>query len=307
MSAAASALRQIARTPSLLVGLVIMLPLLVAIGAPHWIAPADPEARGPAIQFIDGRWMAPPYPPGSEYPLGSDLRARDMLSRIIYGARITLLLAFAATAIRIGIGVLLGWAAATYPGVIERAITLIADISGMLPGLLFAFLLIATIGPHRGLPIFLLGLGLTGWAAWTQLIYAGIRRIQAQPYMEAAIAIGATRRSQLRHYMLPNLLPIAIPVAAQEIAAVLLLLAELGFLGIYIGSTTPIRLSDLIGGEQPQLPAPEWGGMLAGTRLEIFRWYWLPIIPAAAFFLTILGLHLLADGLRQQLDKAPVR
>ncbi len=297
-------LRRLVRTPSLLLGILLLVPVAMAVGVPGWIAPHDPELRGPALQQIDGRWAAPPYPPSREYPLGSDLRARDLLSRIVYGARVTLLLALVAAAIRILIGAILGWAAATFRGAVERWIVIAADISATLPSLLFAFLLIATIGPHRGLPVFLIGLGFTGWAAWTQLIYSGIRRIQAEPYMEAAEAIGTTRRSRLRYYLLPNLLPAVLPVIVQEIAAVLLLLAELGFLGIYLGSSSPLRLSDLLGGEQPQLPIPEWGGMLAGTRLEIFRWSWLPIVPAGAFFMTILGLYLLADGLRQQLDKA---
>jgi peptide/nickel transport system permease protein len=116
-----------------------------------------------------------------------------------------------------------------------------ASVSAALPALLFAFLLITTIGPQRGMPVFLLGIGLSGWAAWTQLVYTGIQQIQAEPYMEAALAVGATRRSQLRYYLLPNLLPSLLPVAAQEVAATLVILAELGFLGIYLGIDRPVR------------------------------------------------------------------
>jgi peptide/nickel transport system permease protein len=128
-------------------------------------------------------------------------------------------------------------------------------------------------------------------------------RIQAQPYMEAADVIGSTLGSKLRYYLVPNMAPIVIPAIAQELAAALLIVAELGFLGIYLGISRPISLADLLGGQQPQLTIPEWGGMLAGTRLEIFRWYWLTIMPAAAFMVTILSFNLLADGLRRHLER----
>ena len=120
--------------------------------------------------------------------------------------------------------------------------------------------------------------------------------------MLASQAIGSTRWSQARYYLLPNLLPALIPVAAAEAAASLLLLAELGFLGIFLGATRQVTMSSLLGGEQPILVLPEWGAMLAGTRLEIFNWWWLTVMPALAFALAIFGLHLLGDGLREALE-----
>jgi peptide/nickel transport system permease protein len=299
-------MRRLSRALPLLLGVVLLLPVIAAALVPELIAPAGPEVRGPAMMDVGGRPTAPPYPPGKQYWLGSDLRARDLLSRIVFGTRVTLTLALAAAAIRIMIGAGLGWAAASFPGIIRRWILTAVSISATLPSLFFAFLLIVTIGPQRGLAVFLLGIGLSGWATWTQLIYSGILHIESQPYMEAAEVIGTTRMSRLRFYLLPNLLPTAMPVAAQEVAATLLIIAELGFLGVYLGIDSPLRLSDLIGGEQPQLPFPEWGGMLAGTRLELFRWFWLPLAPAGAFLLAILGINLLADGMRS-LDKAYAR
>jgi peptide/nickel transport system permease protein len=170
------------------------------------------------------------------------------------------------------------------------------------PSLLFAYIVIVTIGPYRGIPVFIIGLSLTGWAPWTQLIYDAIGRLRNEQYMEAAIAVGSTTNSQLRYYLIPNLLPILIPAIAQELAASLLILAELGFLGIFVGTKHGITLGDLLAGEQPELSYPEWAGMLAGTRLEIFIHWWLPIVPAGAFAIAIFGLNLLADGLREALD-----
>ena len=291
------------RNPVLALGLAGVSLVFLAVLFPAQLAPYDPLAKGSVLQMIDGRWMAPPFPPGGPYLLGTDIQARDLLSRLIYGTRPTLLLALVVTVVRVALGATLGWAAAQFPGEIRRNVLLLASMSATLPSLLFAYLVIATIGPHRGLPVFIIGLGLTGWASWTQLIYSGVLRIQGEPYMEAAEVIGSTIRSKLRYYLVPNLAPIVIPAVAQELAAALLIVAELGFLGIYLGSPRPITLADLLGGQQPQLSLPEWGGMLAGTRLEIFRWYWLTIMPAAAFMLTIFGFNLLADGLRRQLEQ----
>lgn len=295
--------RRLLRNTPLILGVLILLVVLAAVVAPQSLAPYNPDERGPYLQEINGVPMAPPFPPSSKHPIGSDILSRDLLSRIIHGTRTTLWMALVVTVIRVGLGASLGWAAAWYPGEVRRYILLLMSASATLPSLLFAYLIIATIGPGRGLPVFFIGLGLTGWAAWTQLVYSGILRIQAQPYMDAAEALGSTTRYKIRHYLLPNLMPVTLPAAAQEIAAALLIVAELGFIGIYLGSARQIAFADLLSGEMPQLPIPEWGGMLAGTRLEVFRWWWLPIMPALAFLITIFGFNLLADGLRKHLDR----
>jgi peptide/nickel transport system permease protein len=294
--------RRALSNPALLIGAAILAVLCAAALFPAAVASRDPEARGPAMQEIGGQWTAPPYPPGSIYPLGTDPQARDLLSRLIYGTRITLAIALAVTVFRITLGVGLGWAAAYYPGDVRRFALLLAGVSATIPSLLFAYLVIVTVGPTRGAVLFVLGMGLTGWAPWTQLVYSGIQRIRGEEYMLASEAIGSTRWSQTRYYLLPNLLPSLIPVAAAEAAAALLLLAELGFLGIFLGATRQVTMSSLLGGEQPILARPEWGAMLAGTRLEIFNWWWLTVMPALTFALTIFGLHLMADGLRDALE-----
>lgn len=295
-------LRRMVGNPALILGAAILIALLAATLFPSALAQRDPEARGPAMQEIGGQWTAPPYPPGPLYPLGTDPQARDLLSRLIYGARTTLAIALAVAIFRIVLGAGLGWAAAYYPGNVRRNALLLASVSATIPSLLFAYLVIATVGPTRGIVLFILAMGLTGWAPWTQLVYSGIQRIRSEEYMLASAAIGSTRWSQTRYYLLPNLLPALIPVAASEIAASLLLLAELGFLGIFIGATRQVTMSSLLGGEQPILKMSEWGGMLAGTRLEIFNWWWLTVMPALAFALAIFGLHLLGDGLQEILD-----
>jgi peptide/nickel transport system permease protein len=294
--------RRISRRPGLIIGTAILVALLTAAFFPATLAPRDPEARGPAMQEIEGQWVAPPYPPSAIYPLGTDPQARDLLSRLIHGARSTLIIAAAVAIFRVVLGAGLGWVAAFYRGGVRRNTLLLASLSATIPSLLFAYLVIVTVGPTRGPVLFILAMGLTGWAPWTQMVYSGIQRIQAEEYMLASDAIGSTRWSQTRYYLLPNLLPTLIPVAASEAAASLLLLAELGFLGIFLGATRQVTMSSLLGGEQPILKIAEWGAMLAGTRLEIFNWWWLTVMPALAFALAIFGLHLLGDGLREVLD-----
>ena len=122
--------------------------------------------------------------------------------------------------------------------------------------------------------------------------------------MEAAEAVGVPPQRQLSHYIVPNLLPLLIATAAQEMAAALLLLAELGFLGVFYGNGTVINPNDLAQGAVGAT-FRDWAGMLAGTRFEVFRNWWLPLAPAGAFLVAILGFTLLGTGLRQVLDRRP--
>ena len=143
-----------------------------------------------------------PYPPSEQYPLGSDTEARDLLSRLIYGTRNTLGIAISAALVRISLGIFLGWLAARVSELRRRIIFALTNLSAALPGLLFAFVIIATIGPDRGDIIFVIGIGLAGWASWAQLAYSGIQRIDAEPYMEAAL--GYWRNNEKQN---PALLP----------------------------------------------------------------------------------------------------
>src|SRR5262249_40415282 len=128
-----------------------------------------------------------------------------------------------------------------------------------------------------------------------------MRHLRRQPYLKAAEAVGVPPSGVLRRYLLPALLPVALPALAQELAAALLLLAELGFLGVFYGHGTVVSPDTLSHGT-PYVAFNDWGGMLAGTRLEVFRSWWLPLAPAGAFFLAILSFTLLGEGLRAVLD-----
>ena len=291
------------RQPALVAGTVIVLGLVLIALFPGVFAPRDPEAKGRFLLEIGGQVYAAPFPPNVLYPLGSDSEARDLLSRLMYGTRRTLGIAVSIAVVRValgaGLGVLAGWVGGAAGG---WALTLSA-VSATFPSLLFAWVIILAIGPGAGFGVFIVALGLTGWAHWTQLLATAVRRIRALPYMMAAEAVGVPPRTQLLRHVLPNLLPLIIPTLAQEVAAAMLILAELGFLGVFYGERVVINFTELL--QQRATPNTlEWGGLLAGTRLEVFRWYWLPLAPAGAFFIAILGFNLLATGLRDALDPA---
>jgi peptide/nickel transport system permease protein len=268
---------------------------------PAAFAPYDPAYQTPVLQVIDGHPRVNPFPPEGRFILGTDLSRHDLLSRVIYGTGSTLAIAVLVVLIRLLIGCGLGWQFAWTRGGWGQLTALLISVSATIPSLLFAWVFIVAIGPDTGFVAFALGLGLTGWAPWSQLIGDEVRRIRRQPYMEAAELVGVPPGRQLRAHILPNLLPIAIPTLAHEVAAALLILAELGFLGVFNGHGAVVSL-DRLAESTIDIPYGDWGGMLAGTRLEVFRDWWLPVVPAGAFFVAIAGFSLLGEGLRVVLD-----
>ncbi len=287
----------------LLAGLAITGILAVAFVVPQILAPYGPEETGKTLQMIRGKIMARPFPPSPPYPMGTDLRGRDLLSRILFGARHTLTICLAVAALRLAIGIFLGGISGWKGGVIGQQILSFSTVSASIPSLLFAFVFILAIGPIHGFGVFLLGLGLTGWAELTNTVNAAVRWVRSQPYMEGAMAIGSTPGHIARRHLLPNIMPQLLPAVALEISAVLLTLGELGFLGLFIGE----RFFGYVPQEIRTVAATEWAGMLAGTRLSLFQWPWLPLSPALAFLVTILGFNLLAMGLRTYLDPMQAR
>ena len=289
------------RHPLLMLGGIVLLLLLAAAYFPGMMAPHDPDVAGPFLLEMNGKTYAAPYPPNPRYLLGSDLEARDLLSRTVFGTRPTLTLVVYVTLLRMAVGLGLGVLAASPHGAARQLARTASAVASAFPSLLFAFMFIAAIGPGAGIPVFILGLGLTGWAHWTRMIGTEVARIRNQPYFLAAEAIGTPPSMKFRRHVLPSLLPLVLPSAAHELSAAMLLLAELGFIGVFFGEEVVINFTDLL--HQTAAPeAAEWGGMLAGTRAEVFRWYWLPLVPAGAFAIAIVGFNWLASGMQQALD-----
>lgn len=298
---ARNSLRYLSNT-SLVVGTIAVAVLFVATFWPSVLSPYEPDERGRRLQYINGEVRAAPYPPSTPYPLGTDLDGRDMLSRIMHGTKSTMTLILSVALMRLGIGGTLGLIAGWRGGATGQQILSFSAVSSSIPSLLFAFIFILAIGPQIGFGVFLLGLGLTGWAELTNVVNGAVRAARTQPYIEGAMALGSSTPQLFRRHLLPGIMPQLLPAIALEISAVILMLGELGFLGVLLGERY-IEISIQMERASVRMPAtPEWAAMLSGARLAIFQWPWLSLGPALAFLFAILGFNLLASGLRTWFD-----
>ena len=270
-----------------LIGMCIAAPLL---------SPYDPTE--PVIRYNSGQMIPFPYPPGTPgLPLGTDSASRDLLSRVAYGGRVTLTLCLVAAALRMLIGVALGLAASWYRA-LQPVCDLLITIFSSLPGLLIAISIIPLIqlGSGSSLLAFTVAAGVTGWAEIAVRCRSVVASIQARPFIEAAQALGVSRRRVLWRHILPNLRNVLVIEAASAMAGTLLVVAELGALFYFIGGSQEAVSGSL----RPEQVIAEWGGMLAnGLGFRNLGW-WLLVVPFTAFTLSILSFSLIAEGLRRR-------
>ena len=280
------------------IGSVICLFLVALVAYPKWFTDRDPKAKGDIIQEINGQVMAAPFPPSETYPLGSDPHTRDLAARVIYGARPTLLVCLGVVALRLLVSNLMAWGIVWVWPRADGALQVVMSISSAIPSLIFAYALIYAMGGGSAIS-YIIGLALTGWAEMTRTLRAEIISLRHRPFIEAAVGIGLTDAQIIWRHLMPNLLPLLVVSAALEASNVLLTMAELGFLGMSFGGELPVAYTPMQAASV--FVIPEWGGLLAGTRFYLFSYSWLALVPAGAFLLSILGLNLLADGLRRRL------
>jgi peptide/nickel transport system permease protein len=267
-------LRRLLRTPQGLAGSLLILLLAIVCMAGPWLAPMDPEA----IDFM-GRFAAP----GGQHPLGGDQLGRDVLSRLLVGARHTVPMAVGATLLGTLSGAVLGTLSAYLGGRWDEAIMRTIDAVMAVPGLLLALLIVSTLGnggANAGLAIAVSFA--PGMARITRSVALTARR---QDYVNAAIARGEGGGWIVFREMLPN---VAAPVVIEttiRVAFAVMLFATLSFLGL---------------GAQP--PASDWGLMIAEARPYLHQAPWITIAPAAAIALSAIGFNLLGDGLRDAMN-----
>lgn len=255
--------------------LVISMALLAPLIAPH-----DPGEQNLAARLQPPAWLAG----GSlQHPLGTDHLGRDILSRLIYGSRISLLVALIAVAVSGTIGTLLGVAAGYWQGRIDSFIMLLADVQLAFPFILFALAVMAVLGP--GLRNVIVVLGITGWVAYGRLLRAEVMSLRAREYVEALRALGQTDGKIILRHILPNVMPSLIVMASLRVANMLIAESSLTFMGL---------------GVEPHIPT--WGSMLADGRAYITSAWWLATFPGLAIMLTVLGVNLVGDWLRTTLD-----
>lgn len=253
---------------------ISLLLILTAILAP-WLAPLDPAKQDLLAT------LKPPRTAG--HLLGTDELGRDVLSRLIWGARASLLVGLLTACVSICVGVPLGLVAGYFGGRVDTLLARTVDAVLGVPSILLALGLAAIFGPS--LLIIVISLGLVWWASYARIVRAEALALKSMAFVEAGKSIGCSELRILFRYLLPNVVPIVLALSASTVAAGILVEASLSFLGI---------------GTQP--PTPSWGAMLSTGRNYIHSAGYLSTLPGVAIVLAILSLNLLADGLRDIAD-----
>jgi len=278
---------------------VLAIAVIALFGAQ--LAPQDPQAQRVLVFYPGGRFEAPPTPPDELFLLGTDPLGRDQVSRLLWGARLTLGATLLGLAGRAALGLLVGVLAGWRRGHVDTALTWLTNAVAGFPQLMLALLIAVALREH-GFFGFVVALASVGWAELAQFVRGEVIRIRASAYIEAARALGSTGLGVLRTHVLRNLAPQLAGVFALEAGSVLLLLAELGFIGLFI-SGGAFYISD---SGAPILPvrdrAPEWGQMLAGARQYAFSHQYVAFIPGVVVVCAVFAFNLFGEGLRAVSD-----
>jgi len=273
-------LKELVRNKAAMIGLVIVLGVAGAAVFAAWTAPRDPTVQEITKRLKPPGWRAED---GRLALLGTDHLGRDILSRLIFGARISLVIGFSAVALAGTLGTLLGLIAGYRGGRVDDFCMRLTDTMLAMPFILLALAVIAVLGPS--LKNIIIVLGVTSWVSYARVVRAEVLSLRTREFISAAQALGSgSWRITFRH-LLPNVLTPAIVIASLEVARMVILESALSFLGLGIPP-----------------PAPTWGGMLADGRAYLSTAWWLATFPGLCIMLTVLGINLLGDWLRDVLD-----
>jgi peptide/nickel transport system permease protein len=257
------------------IGFLMVVSLVVVAAAAPILAPHDP-ARAVTPAYGE------PASPSLAFPLGTDELGRDVLSRIIYGARVSLIVGVAGMLVTMTIGVAIGLAAGFFRGAVDVALMRFTDVMLTLPALLLAMALVAVLSPS--LVSILIVIGLVSWTQVARVVRAEALSVSQRDFMLAARSLGASSARLIVRHLLPNVLPLIVVMAALATSGTLLLDAALSFLGL---------------GVPP--PTPSWGRMIEEAELYFRTAPWLAAFPGLAIFYAVLGFNLFGYGyLRRQ-------
>jgi peptide/nickel transport system permease protein len=268
------ALRRLFRRKGAVAGLVVIASFIALAVLAPWIAPYDPVATS---------WTLVRKPPTVLHWFGTDDLGRDILSRVIYGARASLVAGAISVGIALGIGVPFGLLSGYRAGFIDALISRITDAMLACPFLILAIALAAFLGPSLGNAMIAIGISTT--PIFVRLTRGQTMSVKVEDYIEAARAIGNPRWRIALFHILPNIMPALLVQATLSIAAAIIAEAALSFLGL---------------GQQP--PAPSWGSMLNAAQRFLTNAPWMALWPGLAIFLVVLSFNLVGDGLRDALD-----
>ncbi len=261
-------------------GLIMVLCVVVGgIFAPI-LSPHDP-----IFQDVEKRLLPPMGQAGAdpEFLLGTDQLGRDIVSRLIYGARISLVVSISAVAFSAVVGTLVGLLSGFYGGKVDNICMRVADVQLAFPFILLAIAIIAVLGPN--LQNIIIVMAITGWVIYARIVRAEVLSLREKEYITAVKALGGSNGRIIFKHFLPNVIPSCIVIITLELARMIIMEAALSFLGL---------------GIQP--PTPTWGGMLADGRVYLATSWWLATFPGIVIMLVVLGINLLGNWLRDILD-----
>ncbi len=263
------------RDPLFRVGALLIAAVLVAAAFAPMLSSHDPYSGDLANDYL--------APPGGKFVFGADAQGRDVLSRVLYGARISLLVGIVSQTVAVTLGLTLGLLAGYYRRWVDLTIMRLADITLAFPSLLLLIAVAAAVKPS--LPVIFIVIGAVGWAGMARLVRAQVLVLARSEYVSAARALGATDRWILWRHLVPNVQAPVIITATLGIAGAIMAEAALSFVGL---------------GAQP--PTPSWGSMVAEGRDLIRVAPWVSVVPGLAVGVAVLGFNLVGDGLREALD-----
>jgi peptide/nickel transport system permease protein len=275
-----AALRRLLRLRWGVAAAVVMLLIVASAVFAPWIAPHDPLAVNIRHRLGPPAWMAGGV---AEHLLGTDQVGRDLLSRMIYGGRVSLVVGVIAVLMSATIGVLLGLAAGYFGGNTDWTIMTLVNVMLTFPFVLLALAVIAVLGPS--LTNMILVLGAAGWPIYARVIRAETLAIREREFVLAGRALGMSHARIVFRQIVPNLVSVIVVIATLQVAQVIILESFLSFLGL---------------GIQP--PTPAWGNMLGEGRVYMLNSWWIATFPGLAIFVTTLVINLMGNALRDWLD-----
>jgi peptide/nickel transport system permease protein len=273
-------LRKLLENKGAVFGLIMVLGVIIsAIFAPV-LSPHDP-----IFQDVEKRLFPPIGQTGADphYLLGTDHLGRDIVSRLIYGARISLVVSISAVAFSAVLGTVIGLFSGFYGGKVDSIFMRLADVQLAFPFILLAIAIIAVLGPN--LQNIIIVMGITGWVIYARVVRAEVLSLREKEFITSVRALGGSNGRIIFNHLLPNVIPPIIVIITLEMARMIIMEAALSFLGL---------------GIQP--PTPTWGGMLADGRVYLVTSWWLATFPGLVIMLVVLGINLLGNWLRDILD-----
>ena len=298
-------LRNFLGNPAFILGSVLLVALFVVAFFGERLTTANPyQAHG--VMTINGVIGAPPYKPSSVFPWGTDHLGRDIQALVLAGGKRTLTLAFFGMLARLllgtTLGILAGWQRG---GWIDRLVSGAVGVWAAFPVTLFAMILIQALGIQQGMWVFIVAISVVGWGEVAQFVRGQVISLKPQPFIESARSVGSRPDQILVRHIIPNLVNSLIVLAALEMGGVLMLLAELGYLNVFMGG----GFRAMIGEAGRMVPVvafysdvPEWSALIANVRQYWRSYPWMALYPGLAVFLSIMTFNLFGEGLRRFLE-----